>query len=736
MMRRRNHAGVACVGPEAHMQRGWQTMIVLGSVLTSAAWGDARPQGGPTDPFASPSPLAFHLPPFARIRDQDFAPAFQAGMAEQRREVDAIAHNPAPATFANTIVALEESGRRLDRVQRVFDYLKASNTDSSIEALDRDMAPKIAEHEDAIRLDPLLFARIEAVYGKRATLALDPESEQLLERTRTRFVRAGAELGEADKAKLREINRELAALTTEFRQNVLKATQDGAVLVESEAELSGLSDAQKSAARAAAQKRGLANGWLIVLQNTTGQPLLDQLDNRALRERIFRASVGRANGGPYDNTRVVARIVRLRSDRALLLGFPTHAAYVLADETAGTPAAAHAMLAQIVPAALAQAHLEAADIQHAIDAEAAAKGAAPFKLEPWDWAYYAVRARKAKFDFDDADVRPYFELDRVLHDGVFYAAHELYGLTFKERTDLQAYRDDLRIFEVYDADGTPLALFVSDYFKRDNKQGGAWMSALVRQSRLEDTRPVVANNLNIPVPSADQPVLLTFDEVRTMFHEFGHALHGMLSSVNYASLSGTNVPRDFVEYPSQFNEMWAQEPKVLTHYARHYKTGEPMPSALVQKVLASWRYGEGYATTEYVAAALVDLAWYGLSADQVPAADQVMAFEARALKAEGVDYAPIPPRYHSPYFLHVFALNYSADYYAYLWSEVLARDTGQWMHAHGGLTRANGDTLRVRILSRGRSADPAGLFRAFYGGPPEIGPLIEYRGLTLPPARP
>jgi peptidyl-dipeptidase Dcp len=717
-------------GSEARMRYGWRTMILLGTVLATAAWGDTRPRGAASDPFASASPLAFHLPPFARIHDQDFQPAFQAAMAEQRREVDAIAHNAAPATFANTIVALEESGRRLDRVQRVFDYLKASNTDSSIEALDRELAPKIAEHEDAIRLDPLLFQRIDAVYETRATLALDPESEQLLERTRTKFVRAGARLGEADKGKLREINRELATLTTEFRQNVLRATQDGAVLVESEAELSGLSDAQKSAARAAAQKRGLANGWLVVLQNTTGQPVLEQLDDRALRERIFRASVGRANGGPYDNTRVVARIVRLRAERAVLLGYPTHAAYVLADETAGTPAAAHAMLAQIVPAALAQAKREAQDIQRVIDAEAAAKGTPPFKLEPWDWAYYAVRARKARFEFDDADVRPYFELDRVLHDGVFYAAHELYGLSFKERTDLQAYRDDLRIFEVYDADGTPLALFVSDYFKRDNKQGGAWMNALVRQSRLEDTRPVVANNLNIPVPGADQPVLLTFDEVKTLFHEFGHALHGMLSAVNYASLSGTSVPRDFVEYPSQFNEMWAQEPKVIAHYARHYKTGEPMPAALMDKVLASWRYGEGFATTEYVAAALLDLAWHGLTADQVPAADQVMAFEARALKAEGVDFPPIPPRYHTPYFLHLFALSYSADYYAYLWSEVLARDTGQWMHARGGLTRANGDTLRVKILSRGRSTDPAALFRAFYGSAPEIAPLLEYRGLT------
>jgi len=713
-----------------------QSVIVLGTVMMSAAWGDTRPHGTGSDPFASPSPLAFHLPPFAKIRDQDFRPAFEAAMAEQRREVDAITHNPAPATFANTIVALEQSGQRLDRVQRVFDYLKTSNTDSTIEGLDRELAPRIAEHEDAIRLDPLLFARIEAVFGERATLRLDPESEQLLERTRTRFLRAGAQLNDTDKAKLREINRELAALTTQFRQNVLKATQDGAVLVESESELSGLTEPQKGAARSAAQKRGLANGWLIVLQNTTVQPELEQLDNRALRERVYRASIGRANGGAHDNTAVVSRIVRLRAERAVLLGYPNHAAYVLADETAGTPAAAHAMLAQILPAALAQAQREAEDIQKVIDAESAANGTATFKLEPWDWPYYAVRARKAKFDFDDADVQPYFELDRVLHDGVFYAAHELYGLSFRERSDLQAYRDDLRIFEVYDADSTPLALFVADYFKRDNKQGGAWMNALVRQSRLDGTRPVVTNNLNIPVPAADQPVLLTFDEVRTLFHEFGHALHGMLSAVNYASLSGTSVPRDFVEYPSQFNEMWAQEPKVISHYARHYKTGEPMPSALLDKVLASWRYGEGYATTEYLAAALLDLSWHGLTADQAPPADQVMAFEARALKAEGVDYPAIPPRYHTPYFLHLFALSYSADYYAYLWSEVLARDTGQWMHDHGGLTRANGDTLRVKILSRGRSADPAALFRAFYGGPPEIAPLLEYRGLTLPAHQP
>ncbi len=718
-------------------------MLAAGGVLASTAIGGAagpesakRIDAAAAGPFGEPSTLPFNLPPFGQIHDSDFAPAYEAGMAQERREVDVITHNLAAPTFANTIVALERSGKMLGRVQRVFGNLNSSNTNPAMQQLEKELAPKVAAHDDAIRLDPSLFARIETLYRARASLGLDAESLQLLARYHTNFVRAGANLAEPDKVKLRAFNEELSTLTTQFRQRVLKATQDGAVVIDSEADLDGLSAEQQGAARVAAEKRGQADHWLISLQNTTIQPVLERLRNRSVRERIYRASIARGLGGEADNTAVVARIVRLRAERAALLGYPSHAAYVLADESAATPEAAHQMLAQLLPAALARARAEAAEIQQAIDADAIAHGTRPFAVEPWDWAFYAERVRKAQFDFDDADVKPYFELDHVLQDGVFYAAHELYGLTFRERKDLSAYRDDVRVFEVNDADGKPLALFLADYFARDNKQGGAWMSSYVGQSTLLATRPVIVNNLNIAKPAPGQPVLLTFSEVRTLFHEFGHGLHGMLSAVTYPSLSGTNVPRDFVEFPSQYNEMWAHEPQVLAHYAHHYHSHEPMPAPLLDKVLRAGKFGQGYATLEYLAAALIDQSWHRLKANQVPAAAEVMAFESAALRAEGADYAAVPPRYHTAYFSHAFAGGYSAAYYAYLWSEVLARDTGQWFHTHGGLTRANGDYLRAKILSRGRSADTGVLFSEFYGGPPDIGPLVEYRGLSVATGNP
>jgi peptidyl-dipeptidase Dcp len=716
--------------------------IVLGTAAATSAAGAAEVPASPNStataaagPFAKRSTLPYELPPFGRIRDTDYVPAYEAGMADELREVAAIATEPAAATFENTIVAIERSGRLLERVERVFNNLNQSNTDPEMQKIETEMAPRLSAHNDTIRLDPVLFSRIETLYTNRAALALDPEAAQLLERYHARFVRAGARLPEADKAKLRTLNQELSTLTTQFRQNVLKATQAGAVVVDTEAELDGLPPEQVSAAQAAAERRGLTGKWLIALQNTTIQPALEHLKSRAVRERIYQASGGRGNGGTADNTALVARIVRLRAERALLLGFPTHAAYVLEDESAGTPEAVHRMLAKLAPVAVAQARREAADIQQVIDAQQKAAHRPTFTLEPWDWAYYAGQVRKARYDFDEGDVKPYFEFDRVLHDGVFFAAHELYGLSFKERSDLKVYRDDVRLFEVFDADGKPLALFLGDYFARDNKQGGAWMSSFVGQSNLFDTKPVVVNNLNFPKPAADRPVLLSFDEVTALFHEFGHALHGMLSAVTYPTLSGTAVPRDFVEYPSQYNEMWAREPSVLAHYARHYQTGASMPPVLFEKVLAAQTFGQGYATTEYIAAALLDQSWHRLTPAEAPAAEQAMAFEAAALKREGVDYPPVPPRYHTPYFSHIFAGGYSAGYYAYLWSEVLARDTGQWFHTHGGMTRANGDYLRAKILSRGRTRDPQLLFREFYGQPPDIGPLLEYRGLALPPAK-
>ena len=682
------------------------------------------------NPFRQPSTLPYALPPFDKIKDADYVPAFEAGMHEQREEVAAIAHNPQPATFENTVVALERTGQLLDRVHTVFSNLNASNTDPEMNRIDTEMAPKLAANSDAIFLDAALFARVDSLYQRRATLKLDPESLQLLERYHVMFVRAGAKLSDADKARLRSMNEQISSLMTQFRQNVLKSSKEGAVIVDNAADLDGYTPDQVGAAQLAAEARNLKGKWLIPLQNTTNQPPLARLKSRALRERIYKASIERSNGGAADNNAIIAKLVKLRAERAALLGYPNHAAYALEDESAGNPAAVREILAHIVPAALAAAKRDAAQMQKIIDQEAARHHTESFKLQPWDWAYYAEALRKARYDFDESQVAPYFELDHVLHDGVFFAANKLYGLTFKERTDLPVYQPDVRVFEVFDSDGKPLALFLGDYFARDNKQGGAWMNNFVNQSRLFGLKPVVVNNLNIPKPTAGQPALLTFDEVTTLFHEFGHAIHGMLSNVHYPLLSGTAVPRDFVEFPSQYNEMWAREPVVVANFAKHYQTGQPMPQELLNKVLTAQKFNQGYATTEYLAAALVDQEWHLINASQAPKPEDVAAFEAAALKKNAIDYPDVPPRYHSDYFSHIFAGGYSSGYYAYLWSEVLARDTGKWMHDHGGLTRANGDYLRDKILSRGRSEDPQTQFRNFYGHDPDIGPLLEYRGLA------
>ena len=712
-----------------------QLLVAAVIALAGSAAGAAAAQGTDTtmaadNPFAHPSTLPFELPPFDRIHDSDYLPAFAAGMRAQLAEVAAIAHDPQPPSFDNTIVALERAGQLLDRVRRTFSNLNSCNTDPQMQRIDTEMAPRLAAHEDAIFLDPDLWKRVDTLYNERAGLHLDPESLELLTRYHVRFVRAGARLADADKARLRRLNEQISSLTTRFKQNVLKATVDGAVVVERVSELDGLSPVQIGAAAQAAAGRGLKGKWLITLQNTTNQPLLADLTDRALRERIYKASIGRGLGASADNRPVIAQLVKARAERALLLGYPNHAAYVLADESAGTPEAVNDMIRQIAPAALARARAEAADMQKLIDAEAKARAVAPFRLEPWDWFFYSGKVRKARYEFDQAQVAPYFELEHVLHDGLFWAANQLYGLTFKERKDLPVYQPDVRVFEVLDADGKPLALFLADYFARDNKEGGAWMNSYVEQSQLLGERPVVANHLNIPKPASGQPVLLTFDEVTGMFHEFGHALHGLLSNVRYPTLSGTSVPRDFVEYPSQFNEMWAREPMVVAHYAHDYRSGAPMPLGLLAKVVAAQKFNQGYATTEYLEAAQIDMAWHLITAAQAPQPEAVPAFELAALEAAGLHYPPVAPRYHSPYFSHIFAGGYSAGYYAYLWSEVLARDTGKWFHTHGGLTRANGEYFRRMVLSRGRSADPKVLFRRFYGRAPEIGPLLEYRGLS------
>lgn len=697
--------------------------FLSGGLVQAAAWTASNP-------FAQESALPYHFPPFDKIHDDDYASAYEEGMLEQRNEVAAIARSTEAPTFDNTILAFEKSGRLLGRVSDVFGEINESNTDDAMQKVEADLAPKLAAHSDALYLDPALFARVDALYKRRAGLGLDAESAELLERDHLDFVRAGAGLSEKDKADVRRLNERLSTLTTVFKQNLLKARKDGAVVVSDRSELDGMPAEEIEAAASAARARGLMGRWLIALQNTTIQPALAHLQNRGLRARIALASAARGIGGHADNTSVLAEIVRLRAERAKLLGYPNHAAYELTDENAGTPEAVNDMLKRIAPVALEAAKREAAEIQGVIDAQAKADGSKSFALAPYDWAFYSEQVRKARFDFDEAQVKPYFELEHVMRDGLFYAAHELYGLTFKERKDLPTYRPDVRVFEVFDADGSPLALFIADYYARDNKQGGAWMGTYVNQSHLFDRKPVVVNNLNLTKPAAGQPVLMSFDEVTGMFHEFGHALHGMLSNVEYSSLSGANVERDFVEFPSQFNEMWAREPAVLAHYAKDYRTEEPMPKALFDKVLAAARFNQGFETLEYLEAAMLDQSWHQITPDQAPEPRDVMAFEAAALKADGVDYAPVPPRYHSPYFSHIFAGGYAAGYYAYLWSEVLARDSGSWFHAHGGLTRANGDVFRAKILSRGHSRETKALFEDFYGGPPEIGPLLEYRGLS------
>jgi peptidyl-dipeptidase Dcp len=688
----------------------------------------------PDNPFATPSSLPYELPPFDRIDEASYRAAFLAGMHTQRKEVRSIATRAEPESFENTVVALERSGRLLERVGSVFSNLAQSNGSDSMLAMESELAPVLAAHRDAIYLDSELFERIDRLQRRGAALALSGEQRQLLERYHTAFVRAGARLPDEDKQRLRQINERLAALRTRFRQHVLLATRAAGVWVDSADELAGLSREQLGAAAEAARERGHPGRWLIGLQNTTTQPALAELHDRGLRRRIHEASVARARGGAADNTAIIAELVRLRAERACLLGFASHGAYVLADENAGSPAAVAAMLRQVAQAALEPARLQARELQAGIERECAAAGQAAFSLQPWDWHYYLERERRERYQVDSAAVRAYFELERVLYAGVFYMAAQLYGLSFRRRQDLPGYHPDVQIFEVFDAGGAPLGLFLADFYAREGKQGGAWMSHFVTQSTLLAQRPVVVNCLNIARPPSGEPTLLSFEEVTALFHEFGHALHGLLSQVHYPLLAGTNVPRDFVEYPSQFHEMWAREPHILARIARHHASAEPLPAALLERILASQNFNQGYQTLEYLQAALIDQAWHELAPERCPSAAQVMAFETEALAASGALCAGIAPRYHSPYFLHIFADDYSAGYYAYLWSEVLARDTGRWFHEHGGLSRSSGERFRVAILSRGWTQDTQQLFREFYGGPPDIDPLLQYRGLAGQPA--
>lgn len=675
------------------------------------------------NPLLAPSPLPYEYPPFDRIRSEHFREGFDRGMAEHREEVAAIVANEEPPTFENTIVALELSGETLGRVQRIFSNLTSAHTNPELEKIQAEYAPKLAAHMDSILLDSKLFARIDDLFQRRHQLGLDAESMRLLERYHSDFVRAGARLSDQDKEKLKALNAELAALQTRFSQNVLNEVNASAVLFERAEELEGLDPSEIEAAAKRAEAAGHPGKFLIALQNTTGQPPLAKLKRRESRQRIHEASVSRGSrGGEYDNREVVAKMVALRAERAALLGYPNHAAYVLETATAKTPEAVEAMLRQLVPAAVANARREAADIQAMIRAEGG-----DFELAPWDWSYYAEKVRQQKFAFDAESLRPYFELNSVLEKGVFYSAERLFGLRFQERKDLPVYHPDVRVWEVFEADGRPLGIFIGDFYARPSKRGGAWMNAYVPQSGLRNRLAVVGNHLNIPKPPEGQPTLLTFDEVTTLFHEFGHALHGLFSNVRYPLLSGTAVPRDFVEFPSQVYEMWATWPEVLANYARHYQTGEPIPQALIDKVLAAETFNQGFATTEYLAAAVTDLAIHRLGAGQTP--EDVMDFEAKTLAEWGLDFTPVPPRYRFPYFSHIFGGGYSAGYYSYIWSEVLDADAVAWFKENGGLTLDNGRHFRETLLSRGATADAMDLYRNFAGRDPDIGHLLKRRGL-------
>ncbi|GAB3458959.1 M3 family metallopeptidase [Massilia terrae] len=701
-------------------------LLIAAVAMAAAQFAHAEPANmlPASNPFAKPSTLPYQFPAFDKIKNEDYGPAFKEGMRIHEQEIEAIADNKAAPSFENTIIAMERSGALLSRVQSVFSNLQGTNTNDEMNALDKQLAPQLAAHSDAIRLNSKLYARVKALYDKRDKLGLNAEDKYLIERYHTDFVRAGARLSDADKAKLKAYNGEIASLQTQFAQNVLKEANASALVVDSREELAGMSDKAIDAAAAEAKKRGLDGKFVVPVVNTTQQAPEAVLTNRATREKLLALSLARgSHGGQYDNREVVLKLAKARAERAKLLGYPSHAAYMLEDQTAKTTGAVNKLLAEFAKPAVRNAKKEAAEIQKVVDTEHGG-----FAATAYDWEYYTDKVRQAKYAFDQNQLRPYFEYNNVLVNGVFYAAEKEYGITFKERHDLPVYNQDVRVFEVFDADGKHLAIFMHDPYARSNKRGGAWMNAYVNQNALLGTTPVVANHLNIPKPAAGEPTLLTYDEVRTMFHEFGHALHGMFSQVKYPRFGGTRVPRDFVEFPSQVNEMWMAWPEILQHYAKHYQTGAPMPKELLDKVFASQKFNEGYRTTEYLAASMLDQSWHQLGADQIPA--DVLGFEANALHQAGVDFPLVPPRYRTTYFSHVFSGGYSAGYYGYLWAEKLDADTVEWFKENGGLSRKNGDYFRKMLLSKGGTMDAMDMYRAFRGRDPVIQPLLERRGLT------
>ena len=682
-----------------------------------------------TNPFAQASTRPFEAPPFDRIKSTDYAPALLAGMAAQRAEINAITRARSAPTFENTIAAMERSGRLLERASLAFSGVVGANTDDTLQKTQADLAPAFAAHQDAINLDPALFARVKTIYDQRQSLRLDAEQLQVLTLTYQNMVRAGAQLSPADKLTLSRYNSQLSTLETAFQQKLLAAAKAGALVVDDKAKLAGLSDGEIAAAADAAKARGMAGKYVLTLQNTTQQPELATLTDRATREALFNASWTRAAKGDANDTRdTIAQIALLRAQKAKLLGFPTWADYVLQDQMAKTPKTALGFMQQLGTPVAAEQRCEAAELQAQIKATGGT-----FALKPWDWDFYSEQVRKAKYDLNQDQLKPYFEINKVLTDGVFYAANQLYGLTFKRRTDIPVYQPDVMVYEVNEADGTPVGLMYFDYWKRDNKNGGAWMSNFVNQSKLLGTKPVIYNVGNFTKPSAGQPALISFDDVTTMFHEFGHALHGLFANQTYPSVSGTNTARDFVEFPSQFNEHWALDPKVLPHYAVDYRSGQVIPQALVDKIKRAGTFNSGYSFGEALAAAEMDMSWHSLTAAQ--GKQNPDAFETQALAATGLDVADVPPRYRSSYFLHIWGNGYSAGYYAYSWTKMLSANAFNWFEQHGGMTRANGQRFRDLILSKGHTEDYAPMFRTFNGADPQVGPLLNDLGLNADGSR-
>ena len=697
-------------------------LLTMSFILTVD--GNSQTNFSPSNPFFSENKLPYQAPQFDKIKNSDFKPAIEEGMRIQLLEMEKIANNPQLPTFENTLVAMEKSGRLLDRSGNVFTVLTAANTNPVLQQLKQELAPKQAAHRDAIYLNTKLFKRIETLYNTRTTLKLDAESNRLVEFYYQRFLLSGAQLSDADKASLKKLNEAEASLSAKFNYQLLTGTKTGAFIAGDVSALAGLSQGEIEAAARDAKASKLDNKWLLALQNTTQQPALQSLSNRDSRQKLFEASWNRNVKNDSNDTRnTSAQMAKIRAEKAKLIGFPSYAAWKLQDQMAKTPEAVNKFFAQLVAPATAKAKGEAADIQAIIDKQ---KGG--FKLEPWDWNYYAEQVRKEKYDLDANEIKPYFELNNVLENGVFYAATLLYGITFKERHDLPVYQEDVRVFELFDKDKSPIGLFYGDYYKRDNKGGGAWKNNSVGQSTLLGTKPVINNTCNFTKPASGQPALISFNDVITMFHEFGHALHGFFASQKYPILSGTSVARDFVEFPSQFNEHWALDPKVFKNYAVHYKTKEPMPQPLVDKIKKSGAFNAGYALTEVLAACLLDMQWHTLSTD-APLQD-ADKFEKESLKKTNVALTEVPPRYRSTYFSHIFSGGYAAGYYAYLWTDMLEEDAFSWFKENGGLTRANGQRFRDMILSRGNTEDYGKMFRAFRGHDPDIKPMLKSRGLV------